>query len=141
MILAGEKHRVAKWVCDRIRDMDSPPEKDFEALGVVKDGRLIGGVIYNCYWEIAPGQHDIRVVIAGEPGWLTKASLRALFSYPFMQLNCVRMTALIARANKKSLDLNQRLGFKIEGCIRDGFGQGKDALVTGLLKAECRWIG
>ncbi len=120
--------------------MGSPPEKDYEAIGVLKDGKLIGGVIYAEYREIAPGEHDIRMHCAGEPGWLTKTTLRTFFSYAFDQLRCIRVTATVARANKRALDMNTRLGFKIEGCIKDGYGTGKDGLLLGMQKATCKWI-
>lgn len=140
MIVVGQRDLVAAWVASKIKDMREPPQKDFEAVGVARDGRLIGGVIYVEYREVAPGEHDIRMHCAGEPGWLNKATLRALFSYPFEQLKCVRVTGVVARANKRALDLNRRLGFKIEGCIRDGYGAGKDGLLMGMLKDECAWI-
>lgn len=141
MILAGERERVAAFVASRIRDMGTPPEKDYEAIGVVKDGRIIGGVIYAEFREIAPGEHDIRMHCAGEPGWLTKASLRVFFRYPFVDLRCIRVTATVARANKRALDMNRRLGFEIEGCIRDGYGTGRDGLLLGMRRRDCRWIG
>jgi RimJ/RimL family protein N-acetyltransferase len=141
MILAGQRERVAAWVAGRIRDMETPPDRDYEAIGVIgKGGELIGGVIYTEYREMVPGQHDIRMHCAGQAGWLTPQTLRAFFAYPFLQLSCIRVTATISRANKKALDLNRRLGFQIEGCIRDGFGLGKDALIMGMKRHECRWI-
>jgi RimJ/RimL family protein N-acetyltransferase len=140
MILAGQKDLVAKWVAARIHDMRQPPEKDYEAIGVVKDGRIIGGVIYTLYIELADGQHDIRFTASGEPGWLTKASLRAIFSYPFNQLQCIRVSALCAKANRRSRDLVERLGFVAEGNIRHAFGMGRDGILHGMLKQDCRWI-
>jgi RimJ/RimL family protein N-acetyltransferase len=141
MILAGQRERVAAWVAGRIRDMETPPDRDYEAIGVIgKGGELIGGVIYTEYREMAPGQHDIRMHCAGQAGWLTPKTLRTFFAYPFLQLSCIRVTATVSRANKKALDLNRRLGFQIEGCIRDGFGLGKDALIMGMKRHECRWI-
>lgn len=139
VILAGRRELVAQWVASRVRGM-TPPEDKYEAIGVMKDGALIGGVIYCEFREIAPGEHDIRMHCAGEPGWLTKKTLKLFFSYPFEQLKCIRVTATVARANKRALDLNRRLGFSIEGCIRDGYGTGKDGLLLGMRKAECRWI-
>jgi len=141
LILSGQRALVAAWVASRIRDMGSPPEKDYEAIGVTRDGQIMGGVIYSEYREIAPGCHDIRMHCAGEPGWLTKASLRVFFGYPFGQLHCIRVTATVARTNKRALDMNRRLGFVIEGCIRDGYGPGRDGLLLGMKRSECRWIG
>jgi len=140
VIDAGERVRVAAWVASRIRDMGTPPLRDYEAIGVVRDGQLIGGVIYTEYREIAPGCHDMRMHCAGDPGWLTRATLRAFFGYPFHQLGCIRVTATVARANRRALDMNRRLGFVIEGCIRDGYGPGRDGLLLGMLRRDCRWI-
>lgn len=140
MILAGQRDLVAQWVAGKIRDMEKPPEKDFEAIGVVRDGRIIGGVVYTEYREVSAGEHDIRMHCAGMPGWLTKATLRAFFSYPFTQLKCVRVTGTVAKANKAARSLNERLGFRNEGCVRNGFGRGRDMIMYGMLRQECRWI-
>jgi RimJ/RimL family protein N-acetyltransferase len=141
LILTGHKELVAKWIATKIRDCYTPPEKDYEAIGVVKDDSLIGGICYTEYREIAEGQHDIRLTAAGEPGWLTKSTIKALLSYPFIQLRCIRITSIIAKPNMQARSLNERLGFKLEGKIRHGRGIGKDCLVYGLLKADAeRWI-
>ena len=141
MILAGQREQVAKWVASRIKDMQSPPDKDYEALGVIgKGGEIIGGVIYTNYFELAPGQHDIRFTAAGVPGWLTKTSLRVIFGYPFNQLNCIRVSALCAKANRRSRDLVERLGFVSEGNIRHAFGTGRDGIYYGMLRDDCRCI-
>jgi RimJ/RimL family protein N-acetyltransferase len=140
MILAGQRARVAAWVASRIRDMGDPPQRDFEAIGVLKDGALIGGVIYTEFRQMGANAHDMRMHCAGDPGWLTRITLRAFFGYPFRQLGCIRVTATVARANRRALDMNRRLGFQIEGRIRDGYGPGRDGLLLGMLRHECRWI-
>jgi RimJ/RimL family protein N-acetyltransferase len=141
MILAGQKALVASYVASRIRDMGTPPEKDYEAIGVVgKGGELIGGVVYTNYHELAPGQCDIMMSAAGEPGWLTPLSLRVFFSYAFEQLSCVRITTIAAKSNRKARSLNERLGFVLEGVLRDGRGIGHDAVAYGMLKRDCKWI-
>ena len=140
MILTGQRDLVAAWLVSKIRDMPSFNSKEFEAIGVVKDGELIGGVLYCHYSGLPDGTFDIHMSCAGEPGWLTKATLRAFFSYPFGQLGCSRVTTLAAKANKKARDLNKRLGFVHEGTIRGAFGENKHGILFGMLKKECRWI-
>ena len=140
MILAGQKELVACWVADRIRDMGEPPARDYEAIGVTKGDVLIGGVIYSEFREISRGEHDIRMHCAGEPGWLTRQTLRAFFEYPFRQLAAVRVTTTVAKGNKKARALNERLGFVHEGTIRHGYGRGRDGILYGMLVDECTWI-
>lgn len=141
MILTGQRDLVAAFVASRIRDTYTSPQRDFEAIGVVRDGKLIGGVVYSNYHEIAPSQHDIMLTSAGDPGWLTRGAIKVLIGYPFEQLACIRLTSIISKANKPARELNERLGFKLEGKIRHGRGIGKDCLVYGLLKEDAnKWL-
>lgn len=141
MILTGHRDAVAAWVASRIKDLYTPPTRDFEAIGVTRDGKLVGGVVYSNYHEIAPGQHDIMLTSAGDPGWLTRGAIKVLIGYPFDQLACIRLTSIISKANRPARAMNERLGFKLEGKIRHGRGIGKDCLVYGLLRQDAeRWI-
>jgi len=109
VILIGQRDVVAQWMCAKIRDMPSFNSLEFEAIGVIRDSQLIGGVLYAQYSGLPDGTNDIHMSCAGEGPWLTKATLRAFFEYPFRQLQCSRVTTLAAKANKKSRDLAERL--------------------------------
>lgn len=141
MILTGHREAVRDWICDKIRDIHTKPERDYEALGVARDGRIIGGVLYTEWRELVPGQHDIFLTAAGEPGWLSKGIIRELLRYPFVQLRCIRITSVISKANKPARAFNEKLGFKLEGTVRHGRGVGKDCVIYGLLKSDAeRWL-
>lgn len=140
MILTGQREIVRDWICNQVRDIYAKPERDYEAMAVVRRGAIIGGVLYHNYHEVAPGQHDIMMSAAGAPGWLTPKTLRTFFSYPFETLGCIRITTIAAKSNKKARALNDRLGFTLEGVIRDGRGIGRDSVAYGMRKADCRWI-
>lgn len=141
MLLTGQRQAVRDYVASRIRDLYNPPQDLYEAIGVVRDGRIIGGIIYSHWHELAPGQHDCMLTAAGEPGWLTRGSIKALLHYPFEDLACIRLTSIIAKANKPARALNERLGFKLEGTVRHGRGIGKDCILYGLLRADAeKWL-
>lgn len=125
---------IVPWVANRL----GYAPHDFEqarSIGIVRQGNLIAGVIYTEYRE-----DSISMTIAStSPMWASKDNLYYLFDYPFNQLGCRRVTAFTAKKNKKSRKFLERLGFKLEGLIREGF-QGKDACVYGMLKRECKWL-
>ena len=58
------------------------------AVGRLKDGQLIGGVLYEDYTKA-----NVVCHIAGDEGWATKGFLRLIFDYPFNQLGVKRITA------------------------------------------------
>ncbi len=70
---------------------------------------------------------------------LTRAYLRALFYYPFLQLKCERITVLIDDDNLKSIRLVEHVGWKQEGRLRKA-RPGGDVLIYGLLRSECKWV-
>jgi RimJ/RimL family protein N-acetyltransferase len=132
-ILIGADEMVAAMVAARI------PHVSFDrytALGVVRRGRLIGGVVYHDYVG-----HDVQASYAFDsPGWALPGTLRALFDYPFNQLGCRRMTAIMGRKNKKARRMAEGLGFKLEGVHPKGMDGQQDVMSYGMLKEHCRWI-
>lgn len=76
----------------------------------------------------------------GEPGWLSRSFLKAVFSFVFGQLNCQRITGRIDDDNDAAIEATERLGFVVEGRLRHAH-PGGDVLIYGLLKSECKFHG
>jgi len=107
------------------------------AIGVIRSEKLAGGVVYFDYDPKIPA---CQVAFAfDDPRWATKHVLRSVCNYPFLQLGCLRVSAVIARKNKRSRKMVERIGFKLEGVIRKGFVT-EDAMLYGLLRPECRFL-
>lgn len=132
-ILLGADDLVAELVASRIPYMQGKSFGQCVALGVIRNENLIGGVIYHNYVG-----HDCQVSIAVDR--VAFMPWRALFSYPFEQLNCARLTALVGRKNKPSRRLVETLGFKLEGVHAKGLDGIEDAMSYGMTKDQCRWI-
>lgn len=132
--MTENKEYIGEWVRNRIPD--SLPWGSFVAIGLAEDQRLIAAVIYNEH-----SGANICMHVAAEPKsrWLTRPMLAVWFAYPFKQLGVRRVTALVAKKNKSSRSLCERLGFRLEGCLRHCL-KADDLLVYGMLKKECRWV-
>ena len=137
-IVAGEKQRVGLWLIERLRDIREVPG-GYEAIGVARDGRLVGGCLYTNYVP-APGGGNIEMWAAGETGWVTRKTIKVMFGYPFNQLNCHRVTALTGKGNHETRRLLTGLGFKLEGVARRGLDTRRDACIYGLLREEFGWF-
>ena len=131
--LFGYDREVTEWVRQRLDNSHFGPAT---AIGLVKDGKIIAGVVYHNY-----RLNGLEMSIATEDRhWATKQTLRTFFAYPFNQLNCERVTALVSEDNIKSRDMVNRLGFIKEGVLRKAFN-GRNIHIYGMLKDECKWIG
>jgi RimJ/RimL family protein N-acetyltransferase len=128
---------VVSYIAGKIRTTPEAlvGQMPFEVLAAVgSDGSLLGAVLYTNFRD-----QSIEMTSAGTPGWLTRTHLREFFGYPFNQLGVRRVTGIVHRKNKHARNINERLGFKLEGVCRHGFKDG-DAMIYGMLKQECRWI-
>src|SRR5262245_45794654 len=132
-ILLGDDRAVAALVAAKIPALVLDK---FVALGVVRQNRLVGGIVYHNFRGC-----DVEVVSAFDDArWALPGTLRALFAYPFETLKCVRITAIVARGNKRARRLCEGLGFRFEGVARRAIDGKQDAIIYGMLRQECRWI-
>lgn len=135
-VVYGQDARVIEWVGQRV------DEDEFLSgavgIGLEEDGELIAGVVFNMYNKAGICMH-----VAAVPGkrWMTKDFLWRVFAYPFLQLNCNRVTGLVREDNIVAQKFDEHIGFKREGLIRKGATDGADIILYGMLKEECRWLG
>lgn len=142
-VLYGADQQVADFVAARIPSVaERGWPKDYTALGVVIDHKLVGGIVFtNCHATPDLGIYDIEMSGAfDDPRWCLPQTLARLFSYPFVQVGCVRMTTITGASNARARRLDERLGFVQEGVIRKGLDGVEDAIVYGMLREECRWL-
>lgn len=134
-LVLDDKARCGAWALERIAHVPSWGEW-FEAIGLERDAELVAAVIFNL-WSGA----DIAMHIAAVPGrrWMTREFLRAAFRYPFVQLECQRVTGYVPASNADALRFDRHLGFVEEGRMREALDNGEDVIVLGMLERECRW--
>ena len=135
-ILEGEDQLVAEWVCDRTGGRLDLTQSPYSAIGC-RDrlGNLVGGVVYNNFTR-----NDCHMHVGGIGQWLTRRMIGECFRYPFIQLGCSRVTGTVSSDNEHALDFDFRLGFQHEGTLRHYFADGRDLILLGMLREECRWL-
>lgn len=133
-LLLDHHDLVAGWVAEHIPHVDG--FEKMTAIGIMDDqGMPLGAVVYHEYrgW-------DIQLSCAAEtPRWLSKSALDVIFRYPFVQLGCKRVTAMTPLKNAHTRQFLERVGFKQEGILRQGFNE-DDCVVYGMLRDECKWV-
>ena len=103
-----------------------------------KENRVVGGVTYTNF----TGREIWASIWLDDKKALTKATLNALFSYPFIHCGVTRLSTNTKAGNEESLKLQKKMGFVEEGRLRRFFGDEphEDAILMSMLKDECRWI-
>jgi RimJ/RimL family protein N-acetyltransferase len=136
-VVYGEDARVCDWVAPRVGEESFATHHDPVGIGLEQDGELIAGVVFNYY--TGP---SIQIHVAAEPTkkWLTREYLFKVFAYPFLQLQCKRVTGLVRSDNLPAQKFDEHLGFRREGVIRQGCTDGTDLILYGMLATECRFL-
>lgn len=130
-LLFGADPEIIEWVSRRIDGYDG--FENAVAIGVVRQGKIICGVVYHNYRQSGP---SIEISFAADdPRWATKTNIHHLLAYPFEQLGCERVTGLVLEDNKTAIKFDEGVGFEQEGRIRRAH-QGKDILIYGLLRED-----
>lgn len=114
-----------------------------KAIGIVKDNKLICGVVYTNYSinSKTGSPHSIEMSIFSiDKSWCNRHNLRVFFGYPFIQLGLKRVQTTCSADIEGVIMFNKRLGFKKEGYHREAFHDGTDAISWSMLKSECKWV-
>jgi len=125
-----QNQALASILCSRLGGSIA----DLRCLAGMQGNEIVGIIgFFNYRWpniEVAFYCDDWR--------WAVNRDIIAkALSYPFEQLKCKRITALVERKNLTSRKMVQRLGFKEEGKLRDA-GEKGDIFVYGLLPHELK---
>lgn len=108
----------------------------FVAIGLALSDNLIASVLYTRYRYA-----DIEIHIhSTDKRWCTRRTLRYIFTYPFLQLGCRRVSAVTDPANTAVCHFLKRIGFIEEGRKRQALPNGNDELMLGMLREECKWV-
>lgn len=106
-------------------------------IGLKQDGELISGVVYDDY-----NGSNIWMHVASIPGrrWMTREYLFAAFAYPFIQLECNRITGWVEASNTDARRFDEHLGFKQEAVLKHAARDGGDVIVYVMFREDCRFI-
>lgn len=135
MILYHHDEALIEWASKRLDRPLGGPHRC--AVGVVRDGELAAVVVWSEFrWP------DIQAsIVSSSPRWFTRAHIREILRYPFVQLRCKRVTAITWATNQRARAFLCRLGFRQEGFHPEAMPDGDAAVSYGLLARDAaRWL-
>lgn len=97
-------HRLSEWVAEQIWPGQGRDFGNCQGMGVLEDGVLIAGMIWH-NWEPASGVIEISGAGTSKR-WLTRETLRVMFSIPFEQWQC---QAVVMRVSDTDAALHRML--------------------------------
>lgn len=134
-LVYGQDAIVTPWICNLLK-MHVP--KDSVSIGISSNNQLIGAALYHNYnidWAGKPLFIEISFGTIDKT-WSNRATIHALFAYPFFQLRVKRVQSTVSKKNRAVRSFLTKLGFKLEGTGRLAWPHGGDCCVYSLLSRE-----
>jgi RimJ/RimL family protein N-acetyltransferase len=101
-----------------------------------QDGAPIAGVVYTDFTG-----HSLQMLAARfGTAPITRGFYRAIFDYPFRQLGCRKVFALVNAGNHRALQLDARLGFVVEAVVAGWYRGGTELVILGMTREQCRFV-
>jgi len=138
-VTEADSDEALEWAAQHF-GMSAAAFKPANTLIVHTDQELLAVLIYHEYREYDAGNTIEATIVARNPGWATRRTLRILFGYAFNTCKAIRFGVQIQANNAHAIDIVKRLGYKQEGRIRRGGDGQHDWLQLSMLKNECRWL-
>jgi len=133
-VIVFDNSRVCHWVAQRTGG--SYYEGSGQGIGLVRDDRLIAGVLYDDFTGQSVQMH---VASDGSRRWMNREFLRISFDYPFNQLKVKKVIGLVDSTNQAALDFDHNLGFVTEAIIKDA-GKHGDMHILSMTRGQCRFL-
>ncbi len=109
------------------------PWSQCSAIGLERDGVMVGGVIYDHY-----NGANICMHIASSGRW-SREFCSYIFHYPFNELGVKRITGFVDPSNLKSIKWCERIGAVLEARLADAHPAG-DLLIYKLTRELCKYL-
>jgi len=135
-IITGQNERLGPWFYS-LQEMGEWSEGAGQLIGLEDDsGELVSVVLYSDYNSV-----NINMHISAIPGkrWLIREYLWYCFHYPFVELNCKRITGVVPASNLPARKFDENLGFTLEATLKDAHPDG-DLLLYVMRREDCRWL-
>lgn len=136
-LVIGQDRIVAKLVSSLIT-FEPGDFAESTAIGVDRDGRLIGGFVFTNW---SPEAGVIEVSFGGiEPHWLSRQVLYGVFSYAFDQIGCQMVCSRTPASLKSAARIAKAYGFK-QVTVPRLFGRHEDGIISTLTVEDWRANG
>lgn len=136
-LVIGQDATVSRFVSSLI-PFEAGEFGECVAVGVDRDGELIGGFVFNNW---SPEAAVIEVSFAGiDKRWLTRPALFAAFTYAFDQLGCQMVCSRTPVSLKCAARIARAYGFK-QVTVPRLFGRNEDGILSTLTVEDWRANG
>ena len=135
-IVLDNNNTITHWICKGLGE-NVDWLQNYKTYGIIRNSKIIAGLIFH---NLNYKQDVWWTIYSEDSHWCTKKIIKYFMYEAFEVLKCRRINLLVNTNNHKCIKFVTRLGFKIEGSLRQYREDGSDCYILGLLKSENKYV-
>lgn len=138
-VMKGTNRAAVSWMLDLCPGDHADEPLDMNCVWMTRDDQIIASF---GFYEKVHGRNAVLAASVARPGsaWASRASLRALFTYPFIDLGYDEIVTIVRSTDLRARRFNRRLGF-VRTPPRLCAAPDKSGLLSmHMMRHQCRWI-
>jgi len=132
-LVFDQKEAIGAWVAQQVGQ--TCEWGSFYSLGIVRDGEIIAGVVFNNF----NGANATCHIAISKFSRVMPAMIEHSCKYAFEFCGLKRLTGMVPSNEPKILAFDKHLGFEEEFVMKDG-APGADMHVLVMWPDKCRWL-
>jgi RimJ/RimL family protein N-acetyltransferase len=132
-LVFDQKEAIGAWVAQQVGQ--TCEWGSFYSLGIVRDGEIIAGVVFNNF----NGANATCHIAISKFSRVMPAMIEHSCRYAFEFCGLKRLTGMVPSNEPKILAFDKHLGFEEEFVMKDG-APGADMHVLVMWPDKCRWL-
>jgi RimJ/RimL family protein N-acetyltransferase len=133
ILVFDQKEAIGAWVAQQVNQ--TCEWGSFYSLGIVRDGEIIAGVVFNNF----NGANATCHIAISKFSRVMPAMIEHSCKYAFEFCGLKRLTGMVPSNEPKILAFDKHLGFEEEFVMKDG-APGADMHVLVMWPDKCRWL-
>lgn len=113
------------------------PTANFRGIKLKSGNKVLAVTGYDMW---TPNSVQMHVWIQSAKALFSKKFIQESFRYPFEICHRGLVIGITPGDNKRALEFNRRVGFKIVHRVPDGWEPGTDVVIQEMRKEHCRWL-
>ena len=132
-IVVDQKERIGSWVAEQVDQ--KTPWGDFNAFGIVKDGKVLAGIVAHN----SNGSNAVCHISVSKRTKLLPSLFRIFCHYAFNICKLRRLTAMVPSHRSEVISFVKHLGFEEEFVMKYAC---KNSDMQGLVMwpSKCQWL-
>ncbi len=139
IVTVDDQEKLMRWAAHKVDLVNGGWGEGAEAVGVAESatGKIVAVMVLNGFMDRMSFAH---FATDGGRTWATPDVIRRVLGYPFLYKKLRRVVTFTPSDNVQMISMMLRLGFSMEGRVRQSPDGPEQDIMMSMFASECHWL-